>query len=165
MATNTIIEGLVKVQVELLRKYNLLSETIEILKSDADFNMELPSEQETILQKEIVKDKQVLKAPKTTLKVNDDILNPKSVEGRIMAILKEANRFVTRKEIEDIAAKSNMPFKNSTAATLSQIKKEGKRGLMLVNINSNSSVWGLKEWVNEDGSIKLEHHYNRGTIF
>ena len=151
METNTIIEALIRVQEDLLNKYKSVTSTIDILTANNGF----------IYTVEAKATRTPGSMAQGDLKKNNFYSNPDTVDNRILSILKEENKFLQRREIEDIAEKKlGKPFKTSIASSLSSIKKKENSNLCLININNNNSVWGFKEWLDENGQIKPDHLYN-----
>lgn len=73
-----------------------------------------------------------------------------TVVERVTAILKVEGHFMSRRQIEEYAAKNGMPFSGDVKATISSAKRDGK--LSMITGKANIGLWGLPEWVDENGA-------------
>lgn len=81
------------------------------------------------------------------------------IMDKALAIIEFKDRFLTRREIEEIAESNGHPFNGLIKSTLSiEHKKEGsKLGKVMVPGQGNIAFWGLSEWVNEKEKVKPEY--------
>lgn len=75
----------------------------------------------------------------------------------IKEIIKSAGRFLYRKEVIDLAAKSGAPFNTDLKSTFSSLVK--KKELVLFMPAGNVGVYGLPEYVNFLGNVVKRREY------